>query len=148
MIIAQEGENLYFRRINVKKISLSIISIILLFAFTSCKVKNDVEIGKYYLENTNETYIEIVSETEIAFVNVEFPEVEAGLLEVFGELNVAEMLDSTYDFIVKSSHIYVEILGMELDGEPYPMALRLSYSKKDKVLSISDQIFILKQMQN
>jgi sorbitol-specific phosphotransferase system component IIC len=126
----------------MKKVFLSVVAIILLFTFTGCTPKS-VTVGKYYLENSNDAYIEIISETEIAFVNAEFPEVEAGLFDVFGEMNVAERLASTYDF-TKNSNLYVEIFGIELDGEPYPMALGLDYSKKDKALSTTDQIFILK----
>ena len=126
----------------MKKVFLSVVAIILLFTFTGCMPKS-VTVGKYYLENSNDAYLEIISETGIAFVNIEFPEVEAGLFDVFGEMNVAERLASTYDF-TKNSNLYVEILGMELDGEPYPMALRLDYSKKDKALSTTDQIFIRK----
>ena len=128
----------------MKRIVSSLILIFWLIVLTGCTYKSAaVEFGKYYLENSNDAYIEIISETKIVFVNVKFPEVEAGLIDVFGELNVAEMLASTYDF-AENDYLYVEILDLELDGEPYSMALRLSYSRNDKAISTTDQVFFLK----
>jgi hypothetical protein len=125
----------------LKRIVSSLILIFWLIVLTGCTYKSAaVEFGKYYLENSNDAYIEIISETKIVFVNVKFPEVEAGLLDVFGELNVAEMLASTYDF-AENDYLYVEILDLELDGEPYSMALRLNYSRTDKAISTTDQVF-------
>ena len=128
----------------MKKVFLCVVGIILLFALTGCTPKS-VTVGKYYLDNSNDAYIEIINETEIAFVNVEFPEVAAGLFDIFGEVNITERLASTYEFANKSDlYIFVKILDMELDGEPYPMALRLNYSKKDRAISTTDQVFVLK----
>ena len=135
-------------------IFLLFIYIGVLFIFTGCTVSKDIETGKYFLENTdNASYIEIISDTEIAFFNVEFPNVEAdllnalddGLIDNFTKLNADEMLASTYEFIPESGNLYIEIFGLENEGQTVRMAIYINYSKKDKALSISDQIFVLKK---
>ena len=138
--------------LNIASIILFFLYIGLLFIYTGCTALKNVETGKYFLENSdNVSYIEIISDTEISFYNVVFPKVEAdllnalddGLIDNFTKLDADKMLASTYELIPESGNLYVEIFGLENEGQAVRMAIYINYSKKDRTLSTSDQVFAL-----
>ena len=124
-----------------KKIIPKILMAIVLFLLASCSSSKEIAVGRYYLGNDDEVYIEIVDDTTVAFNNADFTEVAETFLLDFGlELNIENGISFGYEANEKCDKIFVDIYGSEA-GEFRP-AIIIYYSHREKTLTLSDNVYI------
>ncbi|MCM1440321.1 MAG: hypothetical protein NC131_14125 [Roseburia sp.] len=124
---------------------LSLIIILSTVTLCGCAA-NKIAVGKYYSENNVESYIEILEDNQILFVNVDFSELDE-TLKAFGSpltvADVAEKLSQPQKYeSIKGSNIegynyYIFVLydGTEKDGG---LALTLHRSKSNTILCFGE----------
>ena len=135
------------------RIKNSIISA-LVFLITAlsvvlCGCTNDkIAIGKYYVENNTESYIEILTDNKIIFANVDFSELK---LEAAGSsmtvAEVAEKLSQPQEYeYYKDSSIegYDYTLQVLFDGNKQDGGISLTlHWSKSKTLWCLDNVYVL-----
>jgi len=123
-----------------KNITIILLAIVLFF-LASCTSNKEIAVGRYYLGNDDEVYIEIIDNTTVAFRNADFTEVAETLLLDFGlELNIENGISVGYEANEKYDTIFVDIYGSEA-GEFRPTVI-IYYSHREKTLTLSDNIYI------
>ena len=93
-----------------------VVCVILLSSLVGCNKKDptEISIGKYYLSDNRECYIEISEENKISFVNVDFSPINDSLKQSYGvEINAAELLADvcTYETNEDFDRLYVPLMG-------------------------------------
>lgn len=125
---------------------LVIIACILITAlFVGC-TENKITVGKYYTGNNTGSYIEILEDDKILFVNVDFSQLEGSLQVNNSSLSVDDVAEKLsqpqkYDYNKGSSiEGYYYTLHVLLDGteEDGGLSLILRWSKENILLCLGN----------
>ena len=116
---------------------------VLVLLVTGCNSKKEITVGKYYLGNDNDVYIEIIDNERIAFHNVDFSVIEATWLSEFEvEVDIAEIIESEYSTNDNFDRIYVLVKeDGDAESDGFRAAIHMGYSSKDKTITLSDIIY-------
>lgn len=117
---------------------------ILLAACPNDVSKAEMPVGKYYAYNNDDSYVEILSEQKVRFVNVDFTYVEESINEVdpntFANVGVNERIGSEVHKYIpmadaqKNVHFYVDI-----PDSAYALRIYI----EDNIITLGDVWFIL-----
>ena len=111
---------------------LAIIACIFITAlFVGC-TENKITIGKYYTENNTESYIEILEDDKILFVNVDFSKIEDALQINGSSLSVDDVAEK-----LSRPQKYDYYKGSSIDGYDYTLQVLLDGNEEDGGLCLT-----------
>ena len=121
-----------------KVIPILILFSLLLTILIGCTPQERIPLGRYFLGDNDEIYIEILADYGITFHNVDFSEVEANLYDIIGDWHdVAANIGSKFDIAYARDRIFVNVYGIYALGNP--LALHLDY--ENGTLTLGSQVF-------
>lgn len=131
------------------KYLLVVLGIVLSALLVGCN-GNKITVGKYYAENNTESYIEILKNDEIVFVNIDFAPLEESLNTCGSSLSVVDVANKLsqpqkYDYYQSSSingyDFTIQVL-LDENTEYGEICLTLRWSKEKAIMCL-DAVYSL-----
>ena len=116
--------------------AITFVVVLSAVAFASC-AKKKIAVGKYYAENNSESYIEIMEDDYMLFVNIDMSDSQELHDSLNEDINVAEILKSPIPY---------EILERDYIAAVYheDYAFVMSYDYKNLTMQFKGEIYTYK----